>query len=656
MSPDAASSLNAFHAWKTSMENIPDELIHHLCSKLDISRCVIIGSPEFYADFCRLVPIHIKPFFILQESWVKETSTTSDYVSPGYADSQVASLDAKINACLRDEDAEKALLIAEADIYLSEPIPVALAEQIRTRLQHHPFCISIGCSANVDYTGALGRLVAGGSKPILQGFTNVTNSEQGSIGAWLELLGSHLTPDRHQQQQLSVAAIIIAYNEGDILEACLTHLHSQGIDIYLIDDESDDATEEIAMRLLSQGILTDYQRSGLATDCEERWSELLALSAHKARSIPADWIIHHDADELRESPWEGISMAEAISMVDRLGYNCIDHTVIEFLFSEENGDQTGNGAPSSGFRRLSRFRFPSHAANFVQLKAWRKADWQAMTAGGHAVQLAHQAVFPLKFLIKHYPLRSLEQARSKVLIQRPRRLTREQEIKGWHIHYNSYQQFQDIQPWTRSELHLFNARTFYPEFLIERLTGCGLDQSHSIDLNTLTARKVIAEQEHFRARIAQTLGLDLTSAAVTSHQQPGSSLWSTQTMVLEQAVQSMVTSRAQALEENDRLNLELSRCNEQLAEANSTSARTSELLAKTKARLKRTSDKLLWNRATLRETQAVLERWAETAQSYRSLLMRMSSVIARLVVERPLTASPFSLPYAQEIHKRWPGR
>ncbi len=332
--------------------------------------------------------------------------------------------------------------------------------------------------------------------------------------------------------------IIIAHNESDILEDCLTHLHAQGINTYLIDDESDDATAEIASTLLKDGLLTGYQRSGLPEDCEERWTELLTLSRQKAETLDVDWIIHHDADELRESPWESISLSQAISVIDRLGYNCIDHTVIEFLFYQEASTAAYLAQSPSPVKRLNRFRFPAHQANFTQLKAWRKADWEEMTDGGHRVILTNQSIFPLKFLIKHYPLRSLEHAKRKVLAERISRFSAERKILRCHVHYYSFQYFQEVMPCTRRELHPFIHQTFYSEFLIESLTVCDLYQIYHTELNTLTALSHRCS-EQFRAHIAQAMCIDLLSAAVLSHEHSAYT-WNSQSMVLQQAIQAFV--------------------------------------------------------------------------------------------------------------------
>lgn len=615
------------------MQNQPAELFKYLCSRLKISSCLIMGSAEFYNQICQVVPKPVRPHFIL----FQHSANIVDH----QGEDTFKQLQARLEECLLLEDRLRTLLIVDAEIYLSSHTSCQDRSLLRSSLQRLPFCLSVGFSRNTDYPSELSSVLSHPTAASLQGYFGFPRDDDGGSTAWIELHGSHLNPNHDSYIPKSVAAIIIAHNESDILEDCLRHLHAQGVTTYLIDDESTDTTEEIASSLLKDDILAGYQRSGLPEDCEERWTELLSLSRQKAQTLEADWIIHHDADELRESPWEGISLRQAISMIDGLGYNCIDHTVIEFLFYQEP-DSAPNHEPSpSPVKRLNRFRFPSHRANFTQLKAWRKADWEGMTDGGHRVILKNQSVFPLKFLIKHYPLRSPDHAKRKVLAERISRFSAERRILGWHVHYDSFQYFQDIMPWTRRELCLFIPQTFYSKYLIERLTGCGLDQIEHTELNVLTARKIINAQEEFRAHMAQAMGIDLLSAAVLSHEHPTETTWNSQTAVLQHALHALVKSHAQALDEITQLQASLEESNHARTRSDAALVKTRALLEKTKLRLDRTTQKLLWNRNSLQQAQNTHRYLIRSIQKSQTLLKSMASLISRLAIEQP-AAVPMS--------------
>ena len=49
-----------------------------------------------------------------------------------------------------------------------------------------------------------------------------------------------------------------------------------------------------------------------------------------AENFPGRWIIHHDSDEIRCSPWAGISLRGGLNIAERMGYTAVDFTVCEF--------------------------------------------------------------------------------------------------------------------------------------------------------------------------------------------------------------------------------------------------------------------------------------------------------------------------------------
>ncbi|SBO44887.1 glycosyltransferase family 2 protein [Cyanobium sp. NIES-981] len=644
------------------------EIIHYFCERQKISACLIVASADTYSRILPLIPAQIRPHFILCTQEIP--SATSQERS--------AWLEARLQECLVHEDDAHTLILVEADSYLHDSIP--LDSRLRTRevLQRQSFCLSLGLANNVDYHHSLNTVNSTAQRLLLEGEAVLTTPEGTNQNLWIELFGSHYTPETERSTHPHVAAIIIAHNESDVLEECLSYLHGQGVATYLLDDESDDGTEAIAHALLERGVLAGYERSGLPEDCQERWSQLLALSFAKAQTLDADWIIHHDADELRESPWEGVSLAKAIGMIDGLGYNCIDHTVVEFLFTQDSDSRSAEGGHQRLDQRLTRFRFPSHRANFTQFKAWKKADQQTLSEGGHRILLNDQAVFPLKFLIKHYPLRSAAHARRKVLTERNARLSPERRLLGWHTHYDAFQYFQEIEPWSRRELHPYNPTTFYREFLIERISGCNLERTDYIDLNILTTRKIIDAQERFRSQAAQILGLDLEAASTTAAAAQGmdgttpATLWTLQTRLIEDQLQALVTHHHRTAAELEQaraalaarsaeqaaLAAELATCTadreqtgirlegtlreleetrgllqekgERLKATRAELQNCQKVLNKTRFQLDRSNAKLEWNRSSLRQTSRELEHRIHAGERYGQLLHAMADLLNRL--------------------------
>src|SRR5690349_18813663 len=119
-----------------------------------------------------------------------------------------------------------------------------------------------------------------------------------------------------------VVAIVAAYNEADIIAQVVGDLVAQGVDVYVLDDGSTDATAAAVEPFLGRGVIAvePLQGAGAASDVPFDWARILERKSALARGIDADWFIHHDADEFRESPWAGMTLRDAIARVDAAGF------------------------------------------------------------------------------------------------------------------------------------------------------------------------------------------------------------------------------------------------------------------------------------------------------------------------------------------------
>ena len=274
---------------------------------------------------------------------------------------------------------------------------------------------------------------------------------------------------------MSCMALISTYNDGDIIPSVIEHLLRQGLHIYLIDNWSTDATYPYLERAMKQhsGRIAGLERfpSEGPSDTFELKS-ILRRKEQLASKLSFDWYIHYESDELRESPWRDVSLRDAISFVDACGYNSIDHTVVDFRPTQDGFSSSDD--PASFF---TAFEFGRRSGHFVQVKGWKKTATPVnLTAsGGHYARFDNQRVYPLKFLLKHYPLRSQEQAKRKIFSERlPRKSPEEQSI-GWHNHYDAWAEREIVDfIWQPRNLTTYDAQHFMHEFLAERLTGLGI--------------------------------------------------------------------------------------------------------------------------------------------------------------------------------------
>ena len=112
-------------------------------------------------------------------------------------------------------------------------------------------------------------------------------------------------------------------------------------------------------------------------------------------------------------------------LVDSLGYTAIDFTVLNFAFTEDSHNRT---IDPEKFRHCD---FGRNYGHFRQVKAWKNGvgTVDLSSSAGHEALFHGRKIYPLKFLTKHYPLRSIEQANRKVYIERLPRGEKEKNEK-----------------------------------------------------------------------------------------------------------------------------------------------------------------------------------------------------------------------------------
>ena len=267
-----------------------------------------------------------------------------------------------------------------------------------------------------------------------------------------------------------VAAIMHVFNEEDIVEESVRHLVSQGVEVHAFDNWSTDATWAVLERLRAERLVAYCARFPDRPTGEYRWREQLGHTSTYARSIDAEWVLHHDADEFRCSPWPGVSLRDGIAHAEAAGYNAIDFTVIDFRFTRDQ--KSIRSEFQDGLRHFEFGRRPGH---FLQIKGWRNSSSVDLAAsGGHDANFPGRRVFPMKFLLKHYPLRNADQARRKVFEDRLPRTSGERAAFGWHGHYSVFEAGSEVPPWDAHQLHTWSEQLFRTEFLVQRLGGIGV--------------------------------------------------------------------------------------------------------------------------------------------------------------------------------------
>jgi hypothetical protein len=237
----------------------------------------------------------------------------------------------------------------------------------------------------------------------------------------------------------SVVAIVSAFNEADVIGPVIGDLIAQGLQVYVLDDGSTDDTVAFVEPLVGHGVIA-VERLPPRPDGRFDWERILLRKTALARELDADWFLHHDADEFRESPWPPLTLKDAIQSVDALGYNAIDFWSLDFWPIDDRfraGDDVRMAI--TGFMEGAPY-------DRLQIRCWKKTGTPVdlVSSGGHEAQFAGRNVFPLRFILRHYPIRGQAHGERKVFEQRRNRLRADERARGWHVQYDDVREGESL--------------------------------------------------------------------------------------------------------------------------------------------------------------------------------------------------------------------
>jgi glycosyltransferase involved in cell wall biosynthesis/Flp pilus assembly protein TadD len=234
-----------------------------------------------------------------------------------------------------------------------------------------------------------------------------------------------------------VIALISAHNEGDVIYHVIGDLVQQGIEVYLINHCSTDNTVEEASKWLGKGLLhiENFPQDAGYPEANKRqyiWHHILRRKEELAAQLDADWFIHSDADEFRESPWPRLTLKQAIQVADRMGYNALDFELLNFRPVDNRF------VPGADVREALRYYEGCEEFNTYQIKAWKNLSIPVsiFQNGGHNISFEGRTVCPVKFLLRHYPIRGQSHGMRKVFAERKERFSKEEVQIGWHVQYS----------------------------------------------------------------------------------------------------------------------------------------------------------------------------------------------------------------------------
>ncbi len=225
----------------------------------------------------------------------------------------------------------------------------------------------------------------------------------------------------------SAVAIVTLSNEKDVVFYVLRHLREQGVGVYVVDNWSSDGSADVAREFP----LVGYEKFPVEGPSKYySWKPLLQRVEELAYRSDADWCMHADSDEIRRSSRSGESLLDGFARVDAARYTAVNFQVYHFMPT----DDSYVGEPERHFRY---FTTDHGDCRMRQVKAWKRTGHRVdiSGSGGHYASFPGVNVFPENFVLKHYPLRTSEQAARKVLVERVGRYDPAELAMGWHVQY-----------------------------------------------------------------------------------------------------------------------------------------------------------------------------------------------------------------------------
>jgi hypothetical protein len=240
---------------------------------------------------------------------------------------------------------------------------------------------------------------------------------------------------------MKAIAFMYVYNEADILPWTVKHLLDNGVDVHLIDNWSTDESRGLAMHLArempARVTVSTFPYDEPVT---VSWFDMLQHVeelALAAEEYGYQWVINHDADEIRTSRNPGEKLIQAIQRADDRGYTVLNHELRLWRLSSPC-EYDGLIDPRLVFTQEQK----NHVDHrLCHMKCWKQPHGVRVdiaSSGGHRIAFPGVNVSPEKLILNHYPLRGLEQQRRK-LASRKNRWAQSDRARGWHVQYDKEQ-------------------------------------------------------------------------------------------------------------------------------------------------------------------------------------------------------------------------
>ena len=218
---------------------------------------------------------------------------------------------------------------------------------------------------------------------------------------------------------MRIVALLAVHNEEAYLANCLRHLVDQGIEVCVIDNDSDDASRGIAEAERGVIRIENVPYKGFLD-----LPLLLREKEKLATDIGANWFIRVDADEIMHSYREGETLGEGIERLDAQGWGVINFD--EFVFLPLECEYVTDWA---GMQPILHYYFFEPQKTRL-MRAWKASKKVSGVDGaGHKLMGEEFRLSTETFALRHYIFRNQDHAFEKY---QTRKFSEAALSRGWH--------------------------------------------------------------------------------------------------------------------------------------------------------------------------------------------------------------------------------
>ncbi len=208
---------------------------------------------------------------------------------------------------------------------------------------------------------------------------------------------------------LKCLGIMLVYNDGDCVQNALRCMVDAGHEVHAFDHGSTDETADI---IKSMNGVTYHRIDRRKKTFNYCWTGISRFIG--AMALEFDWVTWIAADEFLRDPLGQPLSIEAIELERSAGIRVIRPVVREFWLTEADGDDP------DPMRRMRHYRMRPNMGPCP--RSWELRLTRIMPFGLHRPNagwgVSVAAISDRRWTVDHYPIRSMGQARRKIMRER----------------------------------------------------------------------------------------------------------------------------------------------------------------------------------------------------------------------------------------------